>query len=92
MTKKNDKHNRIFEYEGEQYTKMCCNCVNEAYVTVETRPGTYAKFCILHAVKVRGKPYRGIDSTLEAKSACAEWKLDPDTIIDMTPVHEDDEI
>ncbi len=92
MTKKNDKHNRIFEYEGEQYAKMCCNCVNEAYVTVETRPGTYAKFCILNAVKVRGKPYRGIDSTIEAKGACAEWKLDPDTIIDMTPVHEDDEI
>lgn len=92
MTKKNNKHNRLFEYNGEQYVKMCCNCVNEAYVTVETKKGGYAKFCILNAVKVRGQPCRGIDSTIEAKGACAEWKLDTDTLIDMTPVNEEDEI
>lgn len=91
MTKKNTRHSRLFEYDGEQYVKMCCNCVNEAYVTIETKQGGNAKFCILNAVKVRGKPYRGIDSTIEAKSACAEWKLDPDTLIDMTPVYEDGE-
>lgn len=92
MTKKNDKHQHLFEYNGEQYEKRCCNCLNEAYVTVEIKPGEYVRFCLLKAVKVRGQPYRAIDSTVEAKGACADWKLDTDTIIDMTPVYEDDDI
>lgn len=91
MTKKNDKHSRLFEYGGERYLKSCHNCLNEGYVTIDTKKGQNVKFCLLQAIKVRGQPYRGIDPTVEAKGACVDWKLDTDTLIDMTPVNEDTE-